>query len=443
MKKHLRVIVACLLSILIFATLGGCFESGCSLFRDTGDISDLRDSNEAKHSVTIGTQTTGENENRVPLSLVDAVAMVERTSVAIYTGTGSAGSGVLLEVYTDGESVPNTNYAYIITCHHVISGKGVINVAIPDNSFRYDNSDYIFGGVIGASNTTPYYVFDTSKTMDTAVTLIGGDQDSDIAILRLDLSKRALSGDRLVYNDLVFAKVPPASYSARRGESVFAVGNPTGQLPGTVSDGIISYLERDVNVSGVGSMRLMQIDVDTNPGSSGGGLYNLYGELIGITNSGLESQSGLNNAIPVSVMVNGMDNGFVSVARQLIGTYTYNGEEGNFGYVTGRREKLGFTVTKETSGTKEIVRVTEVIANSPSALAGLVKNDVIKKVQVNNGDEITLSSYSQFTNLMANLEFGDTITLIVSRSPGGEKSFTLDIKQFIFCDTGDYNGVSD
>ncbi len=443
MKKHLRIIVACVLSIMIFATLGGCFSNGCSLFRDTGDISDLIDSNEAKNSVTIGMQTTGEGENRVPLSLVDAVAMVERTSVAIYTGAGSAGSGVLLEVSTDGASTPDTNYAYIITCHHVISGKGVINVAIPDNDFKYDNPDYIFGGVVGASNTTPYYVFNTSQTMDTAVTLIGGDQDSDIAILRLDLSKRALSGDKLVYDDLVFAKVPPESYSAKRGETVFAVGNPTGQLPGTVSDGIISYLERDVTVSGVGSMRLMQIDVDTNPGSSGGGLYNLYGELIGITNSGLESQNGLNNAIPVSVTVNGMDNGFVNVARQLIGTYTYNGEEGNFGYVTGRREKLGFTVTKETSGLKEIVRVTDVTANSLSALAGLVKNDIIEKVKVNDGSEVVISSYSQFTTLMANLNLGDTVTLIVPRSPGGDTSITLNIRQFIFCDTGDYNGVSD
>ena len=137
-----------------------------------------------------------------------------------------------------------------------------------------------------------------------------------------------------------------------------------------------------------------------------------------------------------------MDNGFVNVARQLIGTYTYNGEEGNFGYVSGRRVKFGFTVTKDTASGVEKVKVTDVTQNSLSALAGMVKGDVIKKFKVNNEVAITITSYSQFTTLMSTLKLGDVLTLTVPRVPGGDTDITLTVKQFIFCDTGDYNGVS-
>ncbi len=444
MKRFLGILATLMFSISLCIFVGGCaFGSECSFIKDTGDISDLPDSAIVSQNVTIGYNTASDSE-RVELSMVDAVAKVERSSVAVYTGTGGAGSGVLIEVSENGASSPIKTHVYIITNHHVISSKGVINVVIPDTDYSYENEDYIFAGLIGESNLTPYYVYDTDRVMDTAITLVGSDMESDVAVLKLDLSKRALSGNKLSYDNLVTAKIPPATYSARRGETVFAIGNPTGSLPGTVSSGIISYLEREVSVENVGSMKLMQIDVPTNPGSSGGGLYNLYGELIGITNSGLEEKHGLNNAIPISVIGNdGIDNGFVNVARSLIATCTYSEDDGNFGYITGRKEKLGFTVTKKEEGGKEYVNVVSITANSIASTSGLKVNDVITKLKINN-TEYTISTYEQFTSLMGSIKIGDNIVLTVPRvSVVNQQNVTIEftIRQYIFCDTGIYNAT--
>lgn len=442
LRKKLCLLITTLILVVTTILASGCAD-GCSFISDNGDISNLPDSNIAAQSVTLGQGAS--SSERQPLSLPDAVDVVGRSSVAIRTASGGAASGVLIDVTVDGEENAQ-NYAYIITCHHVISGKGVINVFIPDQTFgkanAYENENYIYAGVVGDLNTTPYYVYDNNRTMEKAITLVGGDQDSDIAILKLDLTKKALSGNTLSKSSLVFAKVPPASYSVRMGESVFAVGNPTGTLEGTVSSGIVSYLEREVNVENVGSMILMQIDVPTNPGSSGGGLYNLYGELIGITNSGLEDQHGLNNAIPMSVIgADGTDNGFVNMARSLIATCTYENGNGNFGYISGRREKFGFTVTRAISGGMEIVQVLTVKSGSMSDLAGLAENDVVKKIKINSV-EYTINTYQQFTDLMATLSIGDTLTLVVSRQINALQSETkevsLSVRQFIFCDTGIY-----
>jgi len=103
------------------------------------------------------------------------------------------------------------------------------------------------------------------------------------------------------------------------GESVVAVGNPLGELGGTVTTGIVSATGRTINVDGT-EMELIQIDAAVNPGNSGGGLFNLKGELVGIVNAkptgtGIE---GLGFAIPV--------NDAVSVSEQIKTN----------GYVTGR-----------------------------------------------------------------------------------------------------------
>lgn len=431
MKKHIRTFAFVIISVLC-VTLCGCI-----FIRGAGDINNLPDSTIKAEGVKIETivSQTGGNSERKEMSMVDAVAMVERSSVVVMT-TSSVGSGVLIDVSFSDNQTQNANYVYIITCFHMIKDKGVVNVIIPDKNFSYENTKYIYGGVIGSSSVVPYYLGDSSYAMDCAVTLVGGDQESDIAVLRLDLTKRALSGNKLVASDLVTAKIPPVEYKARRGETVFSVGNPTGSLPGTVSSGIISYLEREVAIADLGTMVLMQIDVPTNPGNSGGGLYNLYGELIGITNAGLEKQHGLNNAIPISVMVNGVDNGFVSIARQLIATET----DYNFGYVTGRREKMGFTVTKTTEGGVEYVTIAAITSGSQASNQGLKVGDVVKSLSINNTD-YNITSYEQFVSKMGSLNFGDVIKLTVLRSGTlipKEVSATFTIKQFIFCDTGYY-----
>ena len=113
------------------------------------------------------------------------------------------------------------------------------------------------------------------------------------------------------------------SDSLKVGESVMAVGNPLGELGGTVTSGIVSALNRSVSIQGsssVNTMSLIQMDASVSPGNSGGGLFNMNGELVGIVNakSSDSDAEGLGFAIPV--------NDAVKVAQELLEN----------GYVTGR-----------------------------------------------------------------------------------------------------------
>ena len=139
----------------------------------------------------------------------------------------------------DGENV-----VYVLTCHHVISDKGSVTLQFPDENCRYEDGDFAFTGVIGGN------ISDNSAC---AVTLIGGDVNSDIALLRVDLGKAAASGKVLSDKDKAAIKNSKVKVAGDgyinsgkfvTGEEVFSIGNPTGMLPGTVSVGTISYLER-------------------------------------------------------------------------------------------------------------------------------------------------------------------------------------------------------
>jgi len=166
--------------------------------------------------------------------------------------TGGAGSGVIIS--DDG---------YIITNNHVICDDSGTNIA--DNiTVRLTNGE------------------------EYKATAIGADADSDIAVLKIEAQ------------GLTFA-VAGNSDNLAVGEEVVVVGNPLGELGGTVTNGIVSATEREMEVNGV-TMSLIQSNAAVNPGNSGGGMFNMKGELIGIVNAkssgtGIE---GLGFAIPIN-----------------------------------------------------------------------------------------------------------------------------------------------
>ena len=366
-------------------------------------------------SVVLNTNPT---ESRKELSLKEAVALSDRTAVAIQM-EGGAGSGVILDVEDTG------NVVYVITCHHVISSGGKITVYIPDENCSYENNDYIFEGNIGGAVTN-----------STAVTLVGGDRVSDIAVVKIDLSKPAVSGNVLALSKIQKAKVPTDDYVLAKGERVFSIGNPTGELPGSVADGVISYLEREVQVDEVGKMSLLQISVTTNPGNSGGGLYNLYGELIGITNAGNTSYQSINFAIPLTSK-NG--NGFVDIAKQLIGSETAT----NYGYVDGRWE-IGIEITRVSGFTTYYYEISKILSGSNAEKAGLQVGDIINSIKI--GEDIYQLDASNIGFYMGlartELGVGDKFTLNVSRKLAGSNKYealnvevTIQVAGYIFMDT--------
>ncbi|MCL2392457.1 MAG: trypsin-like peptidase domain-containing protein [Oscillospiraceae bacterium] len=158
--------------------------------------------------------------------------------------TEGAGSGVIIS--EDG---------IIITNHHVISQAASITVSLADGQ-------------------------------EFEARLIGADVRTDTAIIKIE----ATGLSPAVFGD---------SSSLAIGEDALAVGNPLGELGGTVTSGIISALDRDIVLDGE-IMSLLQTDAAVNPGNSGGGLFNMYGELIGVVvaKSGGVNIEGLGFAIP-------------------------------------------------------------------------------------------------------------------------------------------------
>ena len=259
-----------------------------------------------------------------------------------------AGSGVIIS--SDG---------YILTCAHVVDGASTITVTIGDTDYT--------------------------------ATLVGEDTTSDIAVIKIDA-------------DGLTPATVGNSDSLKVGQSVMAVGNPLGELGGTVTGGMISALNRSVTIQGsssVNTMSLIQMDASVSPGNSGGGLFNMNGELVGIVNAKSSSSDaeGLGFAIPI--------NDAIKVAQELLEN----------GYVTGR-PYLGITYLAVTDAQTASqlgvnaygVYVVEVVKGGPAEKAGLQAGDRIVSV---DGTEI--ASKDDLGTLMQKHAAGDTLSITIAR----------------------------
>ena len=259
-----------------------------------------------------------------------------------------AGSGVIIS--SDG---------YILTCAHVVDGASTITVTIGDKDYT--------------------------------ATLVGEDTTSDIAVIKIDA-------------DGLTPATVGNSDSLKVGQSVMAVGNPLGELGGTVTGGMISALNRSVTIQGsssVNTMSLIQMDASVSPGNSGGGLFNMNGELVGIVNAKSSSSDaeGLGFAIPI--------NDAIKVAQELLEN----------GYVTGR-PYLGITYLAVTDAQTASqlgvnaygVYVVEVVKGGPAEKAGLQAGDRIVSV---DGTEI--ASKDDLGTLMQKHAAGDTLSITIAR----------------------------
>ena len=284
-------------------------------------------------------------------------SVVEITTEIVTTG-GWRGSSYISE--GAGSGVIISDDGYIITNDHVIEGASNITVRLSDGR-------------------------------DFPAKLVGTDRTTDIAVLKI-----AQSG------------LTPATFGNSSalivGESALAVGNPLGELGGTVTGGIISALDRDIYVNDE-IMTLLQTDAAVNPGNSGGGLFNMSAELIGVINaksSGLNLE-GLGFAIPSNT------------ARAVAGDIIM------YGYVRGRAD-IGLEVVDiQTSMAARYYRVEQAGVYIISSVDSRLKN----------GDRITAIDERPVENLldyyiaMKGRVAGDTIDVTVVR--GGSESITIDI----------------
>lgn len=272
-----------------------------------------------------------------------------------------AGSGVIIS--EDG---------YIITNHHVIEGANSVTVTLRDGNTSY------------------------------TAAVIGSDSDNDIALLKVDATglTPATFGD---------------SSKLAVGDYVVAIGNPLGELGGTVTDGIISALARDVTIEDQ-NMTLLQTNAQISPGNSGGGLFNANGELIGIVNAkdSATEVEGIAFAIPINNVLDIID------------------DLKSYGYVTGKID-LGMQLTDITSkdtafyyGVNQTgCYVLSVTRGSNAETAGFTTGDLITKV---NGTSVSTSA--DVEKALENSKVGDNVKFTVYRN-GTTKDLSLVLAEYV------------
>ena len=261
--------------------------------------------------------------------------------------SASSGSGFII-----------TKDGYIVTNHHVISGASSVQVTL------YNGKTY-------------------------TATVIGSDEDYDIAVLKInatDLQPVTL-GD---------------SDKLNVGDHVLAIGNPLGELTFSMTGGMVSCVNRAINVDGT-PFNMIQTDASINPGNSGGPLLNSYGEVVGIVSAkysgySTETVEGLGFAIPINDVV------------AMIQDIMTNGYVTNKPYLGVTAGTMNQSMAQQT-GLTEGVYLYSVTKGGAADKAGLKVGDVITKI-----DKTKITSLEDLTAAKKSYSAGDKATFTIYRN---------------------------
>ncbi len=329
---------------------------------------------------TFGGTTRAKSGNGGALTLAAADSRQQMSAADIYEQNVNSTVGITTAVTTTnywgyetksaaaGSGFIVTDDGYILTNYHVVEKAETITVALYDGT-TYDGE------------------------------LVGYDESNDIAVLKVDAE------------DLVPVTVGDSA-ALRVGDEVVAIGNPLGELTFSLTGGLVSALDREITVSGGVTMDLIQTDCAINSGNSGGALFNMYGEVIGITNAKYSS-SGMGASI---------DNiGFAIPISQVAGIVQSIIEKG---YIA--KPYIGVTISDVSSealgyGLPEGAAIHSVEEDSPAAEAGLQENDIVTAV---DGQPVT--GRRDLTDIVGAAEPGSKLTLTVYRQ-GRETEVTVTV----------------
>lgn len=388
-QKHRRPGKSLLAAVAVLLAAALCFGAGYAGAR-------LADS--AKNKVILQQIVAPDSGDDTRLPVVpegaltsEAVAELVKSSVVAITTeqmtTGNYWFGSYV-ISGAGSGIVISEDGYILTCAHVINGASKITVELSD-------------GTTHEAQVVGMYV------------------NGDVAVVKIDAA------------DLTPVAVADSD-ALRQGAVCYAVGNPEGRFSGSISDGIVSALDRSITVQvdnggrrgsslydmfyngGYGTaitLNVIQMTAAVSPGNSGGALFNDRGQLIGMVSakSSDSDSEGLGFAIP--------SNTAMEIASQLIATGTYEGEEQRSGNVTPTDNKaiLGITVTVLDAQSAAQYNVSagvyiRSITEESTRRAGLREGDRIISV-----DDVLVSQSSDVTGYLAGKAPGDAVTVNVER----------------------------
>lgn len=355
-RKSLALLIALCVVVSALFGFGGSYlanalNGGHSGSSKTASVSKngykLEDATGSKMTVQEVTNKTKDSVVEIKTESVSADAWMQQ-----YVTEG-AGSGVVMTA--DG---------YIMTNNHVIDGASKITVT-------------------------------TSDDKEYEAKLVGTDSITDIAVLKISAKN-----------------LTPATYGNSDqlavGDMAVAIGNPLGELGGTVSAGIISALDRELAIDGK-TMTLLQTDASINPGNSGGGLFNGDGQLIGIVvaKSSGSNVEGLGFAIPINkaadVAQQLMDKGYVSDQPSTGMSYAES-SQGN-----GAAQFFGNSQDSQSQSSSAAVYIQE-ITGTNAKKAGFQSGDLVYAV-----DGTRITSFNTLSSIVTSHKVGDKLTYTIVR----------------------------
>lgn len=355
-RKSLALLIALCVVVSALFGFGGSYlanalNGGHSGSSKTASVSKngykLEDATGSKMTVQEVTNKTKDSVVEIKTESVSADAWMQQ-----YVTEG-AGSGVVMTA--DG---------YIMTNNHVIDGASKITVT-------------------------------TSDDKEYEAKLMGTDSITDIAVLKISAKN-----------------LTPATYGNSDqlavGDMAVAIGNPLGELGGTVSAGIISALDRELAIDGK-TMTLLQTDASINPGNSGGGLFNGDGQLIGIVvaKSSGSNVEGLGFAIPINkaadVAQQLMDKGYVSDQPSTGMSYAES-SQGN-----GAAQFFGNSQDSQSQSSSAAVYIQEVTGTNAKK-AGFQSGDLVYAV-----DGTRITSFNTLSSIVTSHKVGDKLTYTIVR----------------------------
>ena len=359
-EKTTRKIIAL---ALVCAMLGGMIGAGGVIAWNSWQENrvSLEESPENVTHVLMGIRENA----RIETAAVDTSRLM--TPAEVYAANVHSTVGITTSVTTNiwgfqstsaasGSGFIITEDGYILTNYHVIENANAITVSL------YDGTSY-------------------------EADLVGYDESNDLAVLKVEAEglPPVILGD---------------SSNLNVGDSVVAIGNPLGELTFTLTSGLVSAKDREVTLSRTVTMNLIQTDCAINSGNSGGALFNLHGEVIGITNAKYSSSSSgasidnIGFAIPI--------NSVMGIVESII-------EKGYIAKPYVGISVLDVSQEVQLYGIPAGAAVQSVTEGSPAAEAGIQIGDIITAV---NGTEI---DSSRLVDLVASSHVGDVLTLRIYR----------------------------
>jgi serine protease Do len=358
----------CLMCILVAVVMG--FGGTFLVFRANAASEGGEEESTAKELYEALAQS-GQEDDDALLQLTSSEGKTALSAEEIYTVACRSAVGITIpgQSYNifgqssastvTGSGIVLTQDGYILTNYHVIEDayEGGASILV----ITYDEQEY-------------------------EAEVVGVETDSDLAVLKVDA------------DDLIPAELGDCS-EMRVGQTIYAVGNPLGELTYTMTSGIVSALNRQITTDVNVTVNMFQIDAAVNSGNSGGPVFNVYGQVIGVvtakySQSGME---GLGFAIPITDAV--------SIANDLITN----------GYVTGKAY-LGLQLTTVSASVAKYynmvqgVYVYSVVPGSCAEAAGLRTGDIITAI-----DDTQVLTNTQLVQQVKNYRAGDSAVLSVYR----------------------------